>query len=145
MLVLSRKENEKVLFPHLGIALQILRVGGGKVRLGIEAPSDVSVVRHEIASEEQIAEFFERLQQSTKGASHEVRNRLHQALLGMCLVHKQLSRNMIEDAEETLTQLIAEMEGLDSELGQRKPSPTPCTRKALVVEDNSNERRLLAS
>ena len=30
MLVLSRKENEKVLFPHLGIALQILRAGGGK-------------------------------------------------------------------------------------------------------------------
>ena len=29
MLVLSRKENEKVLFPNLGIAMQILRVGGG--------------------------------------------------------------------------------------------------------------------
>ena len=82
MLVLSRKENEKVLFPNLGIAMQILRVGGGKVRLGIEAPDSISVVRHEIASDEQLAEFSERLKSSAKNATHEVRNRLHATLLG---------------------------------------------------------------
>jgi sRNA-binding carbon storage regulator CsrA len=36
MLVLSAKE--KVVFPHLGVALQVLRVGGGKVRVGIRPP-----------------------------------------------------------------------------------------------------------
>src|SRR5690348_18444547 len=70
MLVLSRKENEKILFPHLGIALQILRVGGGKVRLGVEAPSDVSVVRYEIASEEQMNAFAERLKHTARDVSH---------------------------------------------------------------------------
>ncbi|HMC10409.1 MAG TPA: response regulator, partial [Pirellulaceae bacterium] len=144
-LVLSRKENEKVLFPHLGIAVQILRLGGGKARLGIEAPGDVSVVRHEIASEEQLAEFTDRLKQSAKSGTHEVRNRLHTTLLGLCLIQKQLSRNLVEDAEETLVRLVANMQGLDSELGKtHRDSHASSRRKALVVEDNSNERRLLA-
>lgn len=145
MLVLSRKENEKVLFPNLGIALQILRVGSGKVRLGIEAPSDVAVVRHEIASPEQLAQFAEQLKRTTEGASHEVRNRLHSTLLGLCLVQKQLMRNLVEDAEDTLEQLIASMKGLDNELAtSQRCDAGPSRRKALVVEDNSNERRLLA-
>ncbi len=146
MLVLSRKENEKVLFPHLGIAVQILRVGGGKARLGIEAPGDVSIVRQEIASDEQLAEFAERLKKKAGSGNHEMRNRLHTTLLGLCLAHKQLSRNMIEDAEETLERLVASMQGLDDEVGKvAQRAGEVLRRKALVVEDNSNERRLLAS
>src|SRR5689334_4366748 len=138
MLVLSRKENEKVLFPNLGIAMQILRVGGGKVRLGIEAPNNVSVVRHEIASDEQLAEFSERLQGSVKNATHEMRNQLHATLLGLALVHKQLSYNLVDDAEETLTRLIDNMSGLDAELGKtHREINGSSRRKALVVEDNS--------
>jgi carbon storage regulator CsrA len=145
MLVLSRKENEKILFPHLGIALQVLRLGGGKVRLGIEAPDDVSVVRHEIASPDQIEEFAQRLQQSSAGGSHAARNRLHTMLLGLCLVQKQLARNLMEDAEDSLEDLIAQLQGLDHELGKDRPTGGgPARRKALIVEDNSNERRLLA-
>ncbi len=145
MLVLSRKENEKVLFPNLGIAMQILRVGGGKVRLGIEAPNSASVVRHEIASDEQLAEFSERLKSSAKNGTHEMRNRLHATLLGLALVHKQLSYNLVNDAEETLERLIDNMGGLDAELGKTHCKTNENSRrKALVVEDNSNERRLLA-
>jgi len=146
MLVLSRKENEKVLFPNLGIAMQILRVGGGKVRLGIEAPDSVSVVRNEIASDQQLAEFSERLKGAAKNSNHEVRNRLHATLLGLALVHKQLSYNLVDDAEETLARLIDNMTGLDMELDKTQRRTTCSSRrKALVVEDNSNERRLLAS
>jgi carbon storage regulator CsrA len=146
VLVLSRKENEKILFPHLGISMQILRIGGGKVRLGIEAPGDVSVVRHEIASEEQLAEFCERLKHKAKGSSHEVRNWLHTTLLGLCVAQKQLSRNLFDDAEETLRRLVANMQGLDNEIGKvDRRTREAFRRRALVVEDNSNERRLLAS
>src|SRR5437764_4894232 len=141
MLVLSRKEDEKILFPNLGIAMQILRVGGGKVRLGIEAPNSVSVVRHEIASDEQLAQFSERLISSAKSLTHEVRNQLHTTLLGLALVHKQLSYNLVDDAEETLARLIDSMTGLDAELGKtHRHSAGSSRRTALVVEDNSNER-----
>lgn len=47
MLVLSRKEAERI---RLGdsIVLTIVRVSGDKVRLGIEAPPDVVVLREEL-------------------------------------------------------------------------------------------------
>jgi carbon storage regulator CsrA len=49
MLVLSRRQNEKSLFPNLGISVQVIRIAGKTVRLGVEAPSDVRIVREEIA------------------------------------------------------------------------------------------------
>ena len=47
MLVLSRKVGEKILIGD-GIAVTVVRVGPGVVRLGIEAPNDTPVVREEI-------------------------------------------------------------------------------------------------
>jgi carbon storage regulator len=47
MLVLSRKESERI---RLGdsIVVTILRVAGDKVRLGIDAPANVVVLRDEL-------------------------------------------------------------------------------------------------
>jgi len=52
MLVLSRKESERI---RLGdsIVLTIVRVSGDKVRLGIEAPPNVLVLRDELQPHEQ--------------------------------------------------------------------------------------------
>lgn len=49
MLVLSRKETERI---RLGdsIVITIVQVSGDKVRLGIEAPSDLLVLRDELAT-----------------------------------------------------------------------------------------------
>jgi carbon storage regulator len=51
MLVLSRRQNERI---RLGdsIVLTVIRVSGDKVRLGIEAPSDVVVLREELQPHE---------------------------------------------------------------------------------------------
>jgi carbon storage regulator CsrA len=48
MLVLSRRSGEKILFPSLGITLQVVAIKGHVVRIGIEAPSQVKVVREEL-------------------------------------------------------------------------------------------------
>ncbi len=47
MLVLSRKESQRI---RLGdeIVITVLRLGGEKVRLGIEAPKDMLVLRDEL-------------------------------------------------------------------------------------------------
>ncbi|MFO0872200.1 MAG: carbon storage regulator [Pirellulales bacterium] len=47
MLVLSRRESERI---RLGdsIVVTVVRVSGDKVRLGIEAPADVAVLREEL-------------------------------------------------------------------------------------------------
>lgn len=47
MLILSRRESERV---HLGddIVLTIVRVNGDKVRIGVEAPPHIKILRTEL-------------------------------------------------------------------------------------------------
>jgi carbon storage regulator len=54
MLVLSRKESERI---RLGdsIILTVVRVSGDKVRLGIEAPPHILVLRDELQPHAQAA------------------------------------------------------------------------------------------
>lgn len=48
MLVLSRKRNESVILPDLNIKVVVVSIRGDKVRLGIEAPMDVKILREEL-------------------------------------------------------------------------------------------------
>jgi carbon storage regulator CsrA len=50
MLVLTRRPNDSVVFPGLGITVVVLSAQGGTVRLGIEAPPSVRVLRGELAA-----------------------------------------------------------------------------------------------
>jgi carbon storage regulator len=50
MLVLSRNRNESVVFPSLGISIEVVRISKGKVILGVEAPKVIPVHREEIAA-----------------------------------------------------------------------------------------------
>ncbi|MGV3608544.1 MAG: carbon storage regulator [Planctomycetaceae bacterium] len=47
MLVLSRKVGEKILIGE-NISVTIVRITGGGVRVGIEAPAELAVVREEL-------------------------------------------------------------------------------------------------
>lgn len=47
MLVLSRKQDEKIVIGD-SITLMVVSIQGDKVRLGIEAPKDVSIHREEV-------------------------------------------------------------------------------------------------
>lgn len=54
MLVLSRKPGETI---HIGdnITITVVRIGPNTVRLGIEAPRDMNIVRSELRVEEKPA------------------------------------------------------------------------------------------
>jgi carbon storage regulator len=52
MLVLARKSKETIQIGDQ-ITISILRIKGNSVRIGIEAPGDVRVIRGEIASKHQ--------------------------------------------------------------------------------------------
>jgi len=58
MLVLSRKESEKIMLGD-SIVLTIVRVSGDRVRLGIEAPSDMLILRKELDQSEELADTAE--------------------------------------------------------------------------------------
>jgi carbon storage regulator len=48
MLVLSRRLHEKIVLPGLNITIEVVAVRGNAIRLGIQAPSQVRVVRREL-------------------------------------------------------------------------------------------------
>jgi carbon storage regulator CsrA len=48
MLVLSRHVREKIVLPELGVTVTVVAVKGSAVRVGIEAPPQVRVLREEL-------------------------------------------------------------------------------------------------
>ena len=53
MLVLSRHQGEKIVLPGLSVTIQVVAIKPGVVRIGIEAPSDIQIVRQEILEKTQ--------------------------------------------------------------------------------------------
>lgn len=51
MLVLTRQPGESILIGG-GIVVKVIAIDGGRVRLGIDAPEDVKILREELKSKE---------------------------------------------------------------------------------------------
>jgi carbon storage regulator len=47
MLVLSRKVGERILIGE-NISVTVVRINGNAVRIGVQAPSDLTVIRQEL-------------------------------------------------------------------------------------------------
>ena len=65
MLVLSRKVGERILIGDK-ITVTVVRLAQGVVRIGIEAPSDLVVIREELSNE---------LQSTSRDPHHSVRSK----------------------------------------------------------------------
>jgi carbon storage regulator len=48
MLVLSRRCGEAIVLPGLDLTVRVVAIKGGVVRLGIDAPQDIRIVREEL-------------------------------------------------------------------------------------------------
>ncbi len=146
MLVLSRRLNEDILFPNIGIRLRLLQVKGKVVRLGIEAPPEIPVFRSEIAPAEALGE-----PPANRGIDcHKLRNRLNRVTLGLHYFQQQMQAGQIPEANSTFEQVLAVLDALDRDwpslAGTRsEPRSGPRRRcRTLLVEDDANERELLA-
>ena len=53
MLVLSRKPGERIMIGD-NIAVTIVRIGPNNVRVGIDAPRDMNIVREELCGKESV-------------------------------------------------------------------------------------------
>ena len=144
MLVLSRKENQRILFPHLGITVEVLHIQGSSVQVGVDAPQSVRVLREEVALREGVD--MQKEVEIQRRARHALRNRLNAATLALHVLQKQIDAGDYSDAQATLEQTLDEFNTLDQIAAadtqeEHKPSRK---RRALLVEDNVNERELLA-
>jgi carbon storage regulator CsrA len=154
VLILSRRRNEKILFPGIHTAVQILAVKGNTVRLGIEAPPDVTVLRAELsdrhAESGATAAPAEPAEARFRALRHLVRNRLNGATIGLALLRQQVTAGRTNDLDRTVGLIEQEMQKLREQVEGKPapaadpPQPSRKLRKALVVEDDQNERELLA-
>jgi carbon storage regulator CsrA len=149
MLVLSRGRNDKIVFPNLGITVEILNIASNKVRVGVDAPPNVTVLRHELAGDAGTA-VLPGSPNPARKLSHEIRNRLHAASLALHLSQKLLQADRQAEAERTLQKALDEFGAVEEHLTRREPAvaaaqPARTRGHALIVEDNLNESELLAS
>lgn len=56
MLVLSRKPGEQVVIDG-GIVVTVTAIDGGRVKIGIEVPEDVSILRGELVDDQDVSVF----------------------------------------------------------------------------------------
>jgi carbon storage regulator len=79
MLVLTRKPGQSIMIGD-GVEVQVLSVAGEKVRLGITAPRDVSIFRHEVYDriESEASERREEEDAGTNAAVEDALDRLGQ-------------------------------------------------------------------
>ncbi len=68
MLVLSRKKNESIVIRD-DIVVMVVEVRGDKVRLGIEAPKEVSVHRREVYEKIKESERLDQAQDEDPASS----------------------------------------------------------------------------
>jgi carbon storage regulator CsrA len=154
MLVLSRRPGEKILFPTLGAAVQVVAVKPGVVRLGIQAPPQVTVLRAELQGRGAEAKPPAR---SPGGPAGEAKLRelegaildgLDGALDGLARLRRRLRAGLIQDPAISVGGITDGLDALrrqvEAEGTHRPPRPTSRPRRALLVEDDPNERELLA-
>ncbi|HEV3257279.1 MAG TPA: response regulator [Gemmataceae bacterium] len=154
MLVLSRRLNEKIVFPSIQAAVKVLAIKAGMVRLGIEAPPEVTVLREELS--DRAAEWGPAHPSPARSSAPDklpqvrrlLRNRLNINTIGLALLRRQLQEGRLEDAQATLDKLREDFqllqERVDVELAKPAPQPPAKLRRALLVEDDHNECELLA-
>ena len=148
MLVLSRKRDQSVHFPNLGIKVEILQVNGKTVKVGVDAPQDIAILRGEIAeAENRQASAQDQPTSQSRKERHELRNRLHAAKLALHLLQRQLDAGKSEKAERTLSRALNALGSLDDMAAEpvaiRKELAKEGKCRALIVEDNPNERNLM--
>jgi carbon storage regulator CsrA len=142
MLVLSRREGQRILFPHLDITVQVLPGKGSTIRLGIQAPSHVRVLREELAAQGIPGPLSP---EDDAQKRHHLRNRLNLLAMALHVAEKQLKAGLAADAQATLREAQVVLEELDR--CERPPAPEVRSQaiKALLVEDDPNEEALLSS
>lgn len=155
MLVLTRRSKDKILFPQLGVTIHFIRVQSGQVKVGVDAPREITVLRDEIQKEADALKMDERkLFHLPKDVRHGIRNELHQVSVGLHLYKELMSASLEDEAADVFDQIQGSLSRLDelealnppaNDKGRKIVSKGGGTETVLLVDDQSNEREMLAS
>lgn len=148
MLVLSRRAEQQVVFPHLGIRISVLQVKGQLVKLGVDAPQEVRILRSELVDESDSLPRVAGDKRSCSASEHALRNELNLLHLKIQALQYRVDRGDQVDAEQALQTLLNEFSAIDHTFDTAGNSPPNRAMgrplRLLVVEDSDNERQLMA-
>ena len=133
MLVLSRKKNDTIRFPELDITIEVVQLKGSNVRVGIDAPVEISIVRGELESDSKTVTKKVLVNEKTE---HDLRNRLNSLAVAIAFSKKLVETGHFGLAADKLDQAL-------QALGEQQQGDTS-QLTALLVEDSANEREMLA-
>lgn len=121
MLILSRRRAEKVLFPELGITIEVVRVLNRTVRLGIDAPADIRVIRSELqptlgldADDSSSNPKAARPPQNATHRMPEMQKCLDESTLAIRLAQNQIRQRLNDNAEDALEHALASLQKLQA-------------------------------
>jgi carbon storage regulator CsrA len=148
MLVLSRRETDKVVFPTLGVSVEVLRIRGNVAKLGIDAPPEIPVLRHELTKQKSVdlTPDATSTRAQLRELAHVVRRRLDSASQALNRLHETLDETCDVTAQKIVMQLYQELQQLEHEANDALEwSSEAKSTRVLVVEDSAMERKLLTS
>lgn len=172
MLVLSRRKEETLEFPGLGIKIQVLKCSSQQVRIGIEAPKEIAVLRGELSEHASVPPAANGVagspsRRAADGGSRkrstpsdsgsvpsfspnlvsDLRSLVHDAAAKLNQLHALEEESAWGARESHVLGLFGQLKELDRRVAQLDPAkPTDATPiRALIVDDNDNESRLLSS
>ncbi len=144
MLVLSRKEEQSIVFPNLGISIEIVKVQGNRVSVGVEAPKAIRVVRGELQNNgdhphsnlqllEHLEPFIEFLAPRQKAALHEQVNVANASLQA---ASSQLAQLPSSDGDQVAPFLNQAIEAL-AQINRMLASPSASATNDCVKESSN--------
>lgn len=142
MLVMSRRQDEKIVFPGLGVTITLVNVRGSTARLGIDAPREITVLREEIAGDLPPNRIRDR-------DPHAIRNVLNSINLSVMLYQRQMECGRVEEAAATFMKMVDYLECQTQQGGVDFRVDADESRlvdgHVMIVEDDEEQRGLLTS
>lgn len=164
MLILSRRPNEGIALPGLDVLIKVLSVRAGTCRIGLEAPPEVTVLRQELLAEVGDVRKGYLLDRVPRQIRHDILNEINAIQIGLTVISSLANEGKTNSIREVARQLLTQALKVRDQLNATPhpdQSTTPPTSvqparieptqaksatppRVLVVEDNDNERELLA-
>jgi sRNA-binding carbon storage regulator CsrA len=143
MLVSTHRSDQKIVLPNLDVSIQVLRVEGDTITIGISAPSDTSLswqqiddVRHDTRD----CGSRGRVANAPDDAVHE---RLIDVRISAGLLRRQLGQWSLEEAGDTVEALMEQLMQLDRAITSRLLDPVGEPRHAELFVDDADKSALL--
>ena len=143
MLVMSRRKDEKIVFPGIGITITLVNVRGNTARIGIDAPREITILRDEVGRRNNHGTAPD----GYRSNPHGIRNILNSINLFVMLHQRQMAAGQVKKAALTFMKMVDFLElqtaqnKLDFEINAEQAASL--SGNIMIVEDDNHQRELL--